>query len=296
MTDSRRTTGPTDGTADPWVPSALEQERAAWRRARAARSTAIAAVSTVAVVAVAVALVVTSPGWPRVRSTFFSWDKAVDALPAVLEGLWLNIRVMVVCAVLIGLLGLTLAVMRTIRGAVAFPLRLFATAYVDLFRGLPLLLVLFLLGFGAPALRLSGLPSSALFWGCCALVLSYSAYVAEVFRAGIESIHPSQRAAARSLGLSYGQTLRHVVIPQAVRRVVPPLMNDLVSLQKDSGLIAVLGVIDAIRAAQIETARDFNFTPYVVAGALFVCLTIPMARYTDHIARKRGYAGVTGVL
>ncbi|WP_392543419.1 amino acid ABC transporter permease [Oryzobacter telluris] len=296
MPDSVRTTGPTDGSADPWVPSALEQERAAWRRSRARRSTAVAVVSTVAVVAVAVGLVVTSPGWPRVRTTFFSWDKAVDALPAVLDGLWLNIRVMLVCAVLIGLLGLTLAVMRTVRGPVAFPLRLFATAYVDLFRGLPLLLVLFLLGFGAPALRLSGLPSSALFWGCSALVLSYSAYVAEVFRAGIESIHPSQRAAARSLGLTYGQTLRHVVLPQAVRRVVPPLMNDLVSLQKDSGLIAVLGVIDAIRAAQIETARDFNFTPYVVAGALFVCLTIPMARYTDHIARKRGYAGVTGAL
>ncbi len=296
MPDSTRPVGTTGGLADPWVPSALEQERASYRRARATRSTALAAASTVAVVAVAAGLVVSSPGWPRVRSTFFSWDKAVDALPAVLGGLWLNIRVMLVCAVLIGLLGLTLAVMRTVRGPVAFPLRLFATAYVDLFRGLPLLLVLFLLGFGAPALRLAGLPSSALFWGGCALVLSYSAYVAEVFRAGIESIHPSQRAAARSLGLTYGQTLRHVVIPQAVRRVVPPLMNDLVSLQKDSGLIAVLGVIDAIRAAQIETARDFNFTPYVVAGALFVCLTIPMARFTDHLARKRGYAGVTGGL
>ena len=127
-------------------------------------------------------------------------------------------------------------------------------------------------------------------------MLSYSAYVAEVFRAGIESVHPSQRAAARSLGLSYGQTLRHVVLPQAVRRVVPPLMNDLVSLQKDSGLIAVLGVIDAIRAAQIETATDFNFTPYVVAGALFVALTIPMARFTDHLARKQGMHGATGSL
>jgi polar amino acid transport system permease protein len=231
-----------------------------------------------------------------VRETFLSWDKAVAAFPAVVEGLWLNIRVMLVCGVLIALLGLTLAVMRTVRGPVAFPLRLFATVYVDLFRGLPLLLVIFVLGFGAPALRLSGLPSSALFWGACALVLSYSAYVAEVFRAGIESVHPSQRAAARSLGLSYGQTMRHVVLPQAVRRVVPPLMNDLVSLQKDSGLIAVLGVIDAIRAAQIETATDFNFTPYVVAGALFVCLTIPMARLTDHVARKQGFHGAGGVL
>ncbi len=295
--DTSQQTGPTAaGAADPWVPSALEQERRTYRSALARRSSVIAAVSTVGLVAVAVGFIVTSPGWQRVKETFFSWDKAVDSFPAVLEGLWLNIRIMIVCAVLIAIFGLTLAVMRTIRGPVAFPLRLFATAYVDLFRGLPLLLVLFLLGFGAPALRLSGLPNSALVWGATALVLSYSAYVAEVFRAGIESVHPSQRAAARSLGLSYGQTLRHVVLPQAVRRVVPALMNDLVSLQKDSGLIAVLGVIDAIRAAQIETASDFNFTPYVVAGALFVALTIPMARFTDHLARKQGMQGATGTL
>lgn len=277
-------------------PSALELERRRYRRGRAVRSAGISAVSTLLLVGVVVALVVTSPGWPRVRDTFLDRDKAVESFPAVVEGLWLNIRVMLVCGVVIAVLGLTLAVMRTVRGPVAFPLRLFATAYVDLFRGLPLLLVIFVLGFGAPALRLSGLPSSALFWGACALVLSYSAYVAEVFRAGIESVHPSQRAAARSLGLSYGQTMRHVVLPQAVRRVVPPLMNDLVSLQKDSGLIAVLGVIDAIRAAQIETALDFNFTPYVVAGALFVCLTIPMARLTDHVARRQGFHGAGGML
>ncbi len=285
-------TGSGTEVEDDWVPSDVERERRAYRKGRALRSAGLSALSTVVLVGVVVALVVTSPGWPRVRETFLDPEKALDALPAVLEGLWLNIRVMLVCGVLIALFGLTLAVMRTVRGPVAFPLRLFATAYVDLFRGLPLLLVIFVLGFGAPALRLSGLPSSALFWGSCALVLSYSAYVAEVFRAGIESVHPSQRAAARSLGLSYGRTMRHVVLPQAVRRVVPPLMNDLVSLQKDSGLIAVLGVIDAIRAAQIETATDFNFTPYVVAGALFVCLTIPMARLTDHLARRRGLHGV----
>ena len=295
--DTSQQTGPAAADqADPWVPSTLEQERRAYRRAKARRSSLVAALSTAALVGLAVFLIVTSPGWPSVKENFFNWDKAVDSFPAVLRGLWLNIRIMLICAVLIAIFGLTLAVMRTIRGPVAFPLRLFATAYVDLFRGLPLLLVLFLLGFGAPALRLSGLPNSALFWGATALVLSYSAYVAEVFRAGIESVHPSQRAAARSLGLSYGQTLRHVVLPQAVRRVVPPLMNDLVSLQKDSGLIAVLGVIDAIRAAQIETALDFNFTPYVVAGALFVALTIPMARFTDHLARKQGMHGATGSL
>ena len=237
------------GIDDGWEPSALEQERSAYRRSRTRRSGVVAASSTLVLLAVIVLLVVTSPGWPRVRETFFSWDKAVDAFPAVLEGLWLNIRVMLVCAVLIALLGLTLAIMRTIR-----------------------------------------------FWGGTALVLSYSAYVAEVFRAGIESIHPSQRAAARSLGLTYGQTLRHVVLPQSVRRVVPPLMNDLVSLQKDSGLIAVLGVTDAIRKAQIETSLDFNYTPYVVAGALFLCLTIPMARLTDRYARKKGFHGAGGMM
>lgn len=282
--------------ADVWEPSEVQRERATWRRRRALRSGAIAAVSTVVLVGGLAALVVTSPGWERVHATYFDWDKAVESFPAVLSGLWLNIRVMLVCAVVIVALSLTIAVMRTLRGPIAFPLRLLGTAYVDVFRGLPLLLVLFLLGFGGPALDLAGLPTSALFWGCAALVLSYSAYVAEVFRAGIESVHPSQRLAGRSLGLTYPQTLRHVVLPQAWRRVLPPLMNDLVSLQKDSGLIAVLGVIDAIRAAQIETAKDFNYTPYVVAGVLFICLTIPMARLTDWFARKQGFHGAGGML
>lgn len=279
-----------------WQPSDVQRERDVWRRRRTLRSAAIAALSTALLVGTLGFAVVSSPGWERVQETYFHWPKAVDAFPAVLEGLWLNIRVMLVCAVLIVALSLTIAVMRTLRGPVAFPLRMLGTAYVDIFRGLPLLLVLFLLGFGGPALNLTGLPTSALFWGCAALVLSYSAYVAEVFRAGIESIHPSQRLAGRSLGLTYSQTLRHVVLPQAWRRVLPPLMNDLVSLQKDSGLIAVLGVVDAIRAAQIETARDFNYTPYVVAGVLFICLTIPMARLTDWYAKKQGFHGAGGML
>jgi polar amino acid transport system permease protein len=285
-----------EAPADSWQPSAVQRDRDAWRRRRAVRSAVVAALSTVLLLGTAALAVVSSPGWARVRETYFSWDKAVDSFPAVLEGLWLNVRVMVVCAILIVILSLTIAVLRTLRGPVAFPLRLLGTAYVDVFRGLPLLLVLFLLGFGGPALDLSGLPDSALFWGGAALVLSYSAYVAEVFRAGIESVHPSQRLAGRSLGLGYAQTLRYVVLPQAWRRVLPPLMNDLVSLQKDSGLIAVLGVVDAIRAAQIETARDFNYTPYVVAGVLFICLTVPMARLTDRYARKQGFHGAGGML
>lgn len=284
------------GTTGAWVPSEVEQERRRYRAARSRRSNLVAALSTIVVFGIAIALLVTSPGWPRFHETFFDWNKAVASFPAVAKGLWLNIRIMLVCGVVIAALGLALAIMRTLRGPVFLPLRLFAAGYTDLFRGLPLLLVIFLLAFGMPSLRLSGVPTSMTFWAAVALVLSYSAYVGEVFRAGIESVHPSQVLAARSLGLSHSQSLRHVVLPQAVRRVVPPLMNDLVSLQKDSGLIAVVGVVDAIRAAQMETAIDFNFTPYVVAGALFVCLTIPMARATDAVARRQGWQGQGGVL
>lgn len=279
-----------------WRPSQTELERRAYRRARTARSATISAVSTVVVLGALALLITSSEGWPRVQDTFFNWDKAVDSFPVVLEGLWLNVRLMLLCGISILVLGLALAVIRTLRGPIFFPLRLIATAYVDLFRGLPLLLLLLLLGLGVPALRLPNVPTELAFWGAVAIVLSYSAYVSEVFRAGIESVHPSQRAAARALGLSNGQTLRHVVMPQAVRRVTPPLMNDFVSLQKDSGLIAVLGATDAIRAAQIETASDFNYTPYVVAGVLFLCLTIPMARFTDYVARRQGWHGAGGML
>lgn len=274
-----------------WVPSPLQQERTAYRRARGRRSTLVALASTAAVATVAVLGLVASPGWPRVRSSFLDPEVARAALPVVLEGLWLNVRVMAVCAVLIVVVALALALMRTARGPALFPLRALATGYVDVFRGLPLLLVLLLVGFGLPGLRLQGVPTSAVLLGGLALVLTYSAYVAEVFRAGIESVHPSQVAAARSLGLTHGQALRHVVLPQAWRRVVPPLLNDLVALSKDSGLISILGAVDAVRAAQIETARYANFTPYVVAGVLFVLLTIPLTRVTDVLARRSGWLG-----
>jgi polar amino acid transport system permease protein len=276
-------------------PSQQALERIAFRRKRTVRSVLVSLISTLVVVGVAVGGVVTSPGWPRVQSSFFDWQVAKASFPSVLQGLWLNVRVMVVCAAFILVIGMALAVMRTLRGPVFFPLRALATAYVDLFRGLPLLLVLLLVGFGVPGLRLQGLPASVVVYGGVALVLTYSSYVAEVFRAGIESVHPSQQAAARGLGLSYAQTMRHVVLPQAVRRVVPPLLNDLVSLQKDSGLISILGVIDAVRAAQIAQAENASFTPYVVAGVLFVLLTIPFTRLTDRVARRQGWQGAGGV-
>ncbi|GIG25482.1 amino acid ABC transporter permease [Cellulomonas denverensis] len=277
--------------ASAWAPSARQLERDAFRKGRARRSVLVAIVSTVLVAAVAVLALVSSPGWPRVRKSFLDPHVAWESLPKVLEGLWLNVRVMVVCAVIIVVLAMLLALARTLRGPAFFPLRALATGYVDVFRGLPLILVLLLVGFGLPGLRLQGIPTSAVVLGGIALVLTYSAYVAEVFRAGIESVHPSQIASARSLGLTRGQTLRHVVLPQAVRRVIPPLLNDLVSLSKDSGLISILGAIDAVRAAQLKTAEYANFTPYVVAGVLFVLLTIPLTRFTDALAKRGGWLG-----
>ncbi|MDH3958837.1 MAG: amino acid ABC transporter permease [Actinomycetota bacterium] len=279
------------------TPSAEELRRRAVRARQARRRTTIAVVSSVLVIGALVVLVVTSPGWDVVRSTFFDVEYAGEVLPAVFAGLLLNIRLTIVASVLISILGLTLAMARTSRAPALAPFRLLATAYVDLFRGVPTLLVILLIGFGVPALGLSGMTSSVIILGTAAIVLTYSAYVAEVLRSGILSVHPSQSAAARSLGLTSGQTLRHVVLPQGVRRVIPPLMNDFVSLLKDTGLISVLGVVDAIRAAQIESSRTFNYTPYVVAAVLFLILTIPLTRLTDRflhrsIERQNAQVGV----
>lgn len=261
-------------------------DRVAYRQSRARRSTLIALLSTMVFAAVLLFAVTSSPGWPRVRDSFFNLRVGWESLPALLDGLWLNIRVLVVCQVLILIFGLGLAAVRTLRGPVWFPLRALATGYVDLFRGLPLLICLYLVGFGLPGLRLTGLPTNPVLLGGLALVLIYSAYVAEVFRAGIESVHPSQLAAAKSLGLNYRRTMRLVVLPQATRRVTPALLNDFVALQKDCGLISVLGAVDAVRAAQIQAATTYNFTPYVVAGLLFVALAVPSARLADWASRR----------
>ncbi len=266
--------------------SELQRERLAYKRSRARRSTLVALLSTVVFAVVGYFTVTRAPGWARVRDSFFNVDIAWRALPAVLDGLWLNLRVLLVCGALILVLALGIAALRTLRGPVWFPVRALATAYVDLFRGLPLIILLYLVGFGLPALRLTGVPNDFVVLGGAALVLAYTAYVAEVFRAGIESVHPSQVAAARSLGLGPRRTMRLVVLPQAIRRVLPALLNDFVALQKDCGLISVLGAVDAVRAAQIEQARTYNFTPYVVAGLLFVLLAVPSARLADAVARR----------
>ncbi|MFI0720632.1 amino acid ABC transporter permease [Streptomyces sp. NPDC021224] len=267
-------------------PSARRLARERYRRAATRRAFAVAAVSSLVTAAVLVTLVVQSPGWQRTRETFFDAHHVRAALPQVLDGLWLNLRLLAVCGAVVLVAGLLIAVLRTLRGPVYFPLRALATAYVDFFRGMPLIICILVCVFGIPALRLSGVTNDPVLLGGFALCLTYSAYVAEVFRAGIESVHPSQRAAARSLGLSSAQTMRYVVLPQAVRRVVPPLLNDLVSLQKDTGLVSIGGAVDAVYAAQIMASRDFNYTPYVVAGLVFVAVTIPMTRFTDWVAAR----------
>jgi polar amino acid transport system permease protein len=280
------------GTADGggWSPSAVQRERDGYRRRRTRRSVLLAVVSTVVFGGVLLLGITSSPGWPRVQDSFFNPRIAWISLPEVLYGLRLNFYVWIGAAAGSLTFGLILAILRTLQGPVFWPLRALATIYVDLFRGLPVIIVLYVIGFGLPGLRLQGVPSDAVVLGAIALTLTYSAYVAEVLRAGIESVHPSQRAAARSLGLSATQTMRHVVLPQGIRRVVPALLNDLVSLQKDAGLISILGIpIDALRSAQIVQSEYFNYTPYVVAGLLFIAFTIPLTRFTDWIMRRNGY-------
>jgi polar amino acid transport system permease protein len=277
-----------------WRPSEVQLERLALKRRQRMRGSLLATVSALVFFGVLVVVVVSSPGWPTVQATFFDWDVAVEVFPEVLEGFWLNVRLFLIAEPLILVLGLTVALARVSRSPVLFPVRLLAIGYTDLFRGIPTILVLLLFCFGIPALGLQGVTTSLFWLALVALVLSYGAYVAEVFRAGIESVHPSQLSSATALGLSSGQTLRHVVVPQAVRRVMPPLLNDFVALQKDVGLISVLGAVDAIRAAQIESARTFNFTPYVVAALLFVLLAVPTGRIADALAaraaRRQGVA------
>jgi len=254
-----------------------------------ARSVPVAVVSTVVFFGLIVVLVVRSPGWPEVRRSFLDGDIFGDSFPDILAAFWINIQIFCVAEVLILVLALGLALLRSLPGSVFFPLRALALVYTDLFRAVPTILVIYILGFGAPALDVGGVPRSAFFWGVVSLVLVYSAYVSEVYRAGIDSVHPSQEAAARSLGLSRAQALRFVILPQAVRRVVPPLLNDFIGLQKDSALVALIGPVEAFRQSQIEVAGSFNYTPYLATALLFVLLTIPLARLTDWlVARDRG--------
>jgi polar amino acid transport system permease protein len=285
---------PTD-LSPAWQPSDRQREREAYRRSRRQRSWLIAGGTTVVILAVLVLLVTRSSGWPRTRDSFFDLRTGWTDVPDQLRALWINIKIMLISEVLVLVFGALLALVRTLQGPVFFPLRAFAILYTDLFRGLPLLIVLYVVGFGLPSLRLQGTPSSPFTLCVIALVLTYSAYVAEVFRAGIESVHPTQLSGARALGLTHAQAMRFVVFPQAVRRVLPPLLNDFVSLQKDTSLVSTLGVIEIVLTANNEQAQDFKFVHYLVAGLIFVALTVPLTRLTEWIARRQGWVS-TGVI
>ncbi|MBP2586637.1 polar amino acid transport system permease protein [Streptomyces sp. PvR006] len=283
------------GTPDAgYRPSDHEQERQRYRRSRKRRHTWVSTLCTLLALVAVGAAAVASPGWERVDTLFFDGAEFRSAFPDLLRGFWLNIQMFLVAEVLILVLGLLIALVRVTRAPGLQPLRLAATVYVDVFRGVPTLLLVFLVGFGLPALQLQGTPSEPWVLGVIALTLSYTAYVAEVFRAGLNSVHPAQRNAARALGLNERQTLRHVVLPQAVRNVLPPLLNDFIALQKDTALVAVLGPLEALRAAQIKADYDFNYTPYLGAALLFIAVTIPLTRFADRLqlrAARRTWAG-----
>jgi polar amino acid transport system permease protein len=288
--------GEGDRRAGPEVADRGSKILGGWRPGGDVRNVAIAVASTVVFFVLVAILVTQSPGWEEVKTTFFNWDVFRASFPEILDAFLLNVKIFCVAEVFILAFALLLAVIRSLPGPVFFPLRALAIVYADFFRGVPTILVIAVLGFGAPALQLEGVPTSSIFWGTVALVLVYTAYVSEVYRAGIESVHPSQEAAARSLGLTHTQSLRHVVLPQAVRRVIPPLLNDFIGLQKDTALVGTLGVVEAFKQSQIDTAATFNYTPYLAAAVLFVAITIPLARFTDWLIlrdrRRRQAAGV----
>lgn len=272
---------------DTWQPSSRELERRAVRRRLRRRSTVIAT-AAVAVVLVAVYLGATSsPGWPRVRDLFFNGKHARAVMADVWHAFWhINVRMFLIAEPLILVLGLLVALARQSRSPWLTPIRVLAVVYTDIFRGIPTILLVLMLGFGMPGLGLRGVPTGLFFWAMMALVISYGAYVAEVFRSGIESIHPSQLSSAEALGLSRAQTMRHVVVPQAVRRVLPPLLNDFVSLQKDTALVSSVALFDALFVARDYGNYNFNWTPYVVVACYFIVLTIPLARFTDWLGRR----------
>ena len=263
------------------------RERSGWQRLRRGKYAPVIAFGfTIAAFGIILLVVLTSETWPRVQKQFFNWNKFTDSWGVVSGAFLLDIRMFVIAEIVILAFALLLAVLRSLRGPEFFPLRALTVIYIDIFRGVPLLLIILLLGFGVPALQISWLPNGALFWGVTALVLSYSAYTAEVYRSGIESVHESQRSSARSLGLTQWQAMRFAILPQAVRNVVPALLNGLVSLQKDVALVYVLGIRESVREAQIITARTFNYTPYLVATVLFLLVSIPFARFADWYAKR----------
>jgi polar amino acid transport system permease protein len=263
---------------------------------RVVRSSLIALVSTVVFFGALAVAVRESPGWPAVRTSFLDGPLFAESLPKVVDQFAVNIQMFLVAEVLVLALGLGLAILRSLPGPVFFPIRLIATVYTDVFRAIPGLVVVTVLGYGIPTLGFLDPKTPKIWYGIAALTLVYSAYVSEVYRAGIESIHPSQEAAARSLGLSRSQAMRHVIVPQAVRRVIPPLLNDFIGLQKDTVLVSSIGLVEIFRETQILQSANFNFTPYMALALVFIVVTIPLARFTDWlIARDRRSQAAGGV-
>ena len=260
--------------------------RAGYERARRRRSLLVAAISSTVLVVLVVVAVPRMPRWDRVHKSFFNGERFADSFPRLLHAFVLDVKIFLWSIPFIVVLALLVATTRNSRSPVLFPLRALAVAYTDIMRGVPVILWIYLIGFGVPGLGMERPWNSPLIWGSVALVLTYAAYVSEVFRAGIESVHESQRAASRSLGLSTGQTMRFVVLPQAVRRVVPPLMNDLVSLQKDVALVSLIGPIEILRQAGVDKSKFANFTPYIAAAVVFLLITVPLTRTTDWLVER----------
>lgn len=270
--------------------------RAVYEQKQRRRAVVIAVVSTTIALAALVVLVPRSPGWSKVKRSFFDADIFAESFPGLLDAFWLDIKILLWSTPFILLVALLVALARGARRPAMFPLRAFAIIYTDVLRGIPVILLVFLIGFGVPALGLSRELSNPVIWGTVTLILSYSAYVSEVMRAGIDSVHESQRAAARSLGMTGQQTMSAVVLPQAFRRIVPPLMNSFVSLQKDVALVSLIGPVEILRQAGIDKAKTANFTPYVAAAVIFLALTIPFTRLADWaLNRQRRRTGATTI-
>ena len=237
------------------------------------------------ILALLLMFILTSSG--AVAQTFFELDKIKLSWKEVTKGFWTNIWVAVVAEVLVLILGLLVAIVRMLPGRAGAPLRFLATVYADAFRAIPAIIVIFLVVFGIIGSKmpvLSKLPPTWL--GLFALTLTYTAYVSEVYRAGLSSIHPSQAAAARSLGLSYSQTLRTVLVPQAVRRVIPPLLNDFIGLQKDTALLSIAGISEAFQVSTYWQSYTFSMSPVIVPAILFIIITIPQARFVDYLINR----------
>ncbi len=279
-------------------PLTTREDRALARRRRTRRHGAISSVSTIVVLGGLAAWVLTSSGWPSVKQSFFSSSVFAKSFGSVAAGFWLDVRMFLIVEACVLPIAMLIALVRSLDVPALFPVKLICIVFVDVMRGIPTILLIFLVGFGIPALNLSGVPTSATVLGCIALTMCYSAYVSEVFRAGIQSVHPSQGGAALALGLTPTQALRYVIVPQAVRRVIPPLLNDFISLQKDVALVSILGVVEAFRVAQVYADQYFNYTPLIAAAVLYLCVTIPLTRIFDHMQartlRERGSALALG--